>query len=371
VIPDLGNVPTLEPYRSLGDAVALHVLMMSIYVGAFAVGRVVDRRYEALLQRAEEASREAAHKLAQLADAREELDVLLAREQQGIFSGLRLGAYRLGPLLGRGGMGEVYEATGDDGAPVALKLVRGDRVADPRNLRLFLDEAEALGRVRSPHVARILAVGGIEQELPFIAMEYIDGQTLGDVLRGGRLPAGEAASLLRDVARGLADVHDAGVLHLDVKPHNVILGEGGTWKLVDFGVARRVGAADARHVMGTPAYMAPEQAMGEAVDARTDLYSLCTVAYRALTGRPPFVGGDATAIARTARAVGPPDPRRYASLPDDVVLALRVGLAARPEDRFADARELSAAFAKAFVLQLPPAFRLRARELLVRCPWAP
>jgi serine/threonine-protein kinase len=374
VVPDLGNSPVVKPHLSTAAVVVLHFMLQGIYFGAFLAGHAVDRRYEALLRQAEAATRKVALKEAQLADARAELDAVLARESRGIFSGLRIGGYQLGRLLGRGGMGEVYEASSvADGARVALKLVRGDRVAEPRNLKLFVEEAAALGRVQSPHVARVFAVGGIGEELPYLAMELVDGRTLAELLRGrGRLPLGEVADLVRDVARGLADVHDAGVLHLDLKPHNVILA-GGVWRLVDFGVARLAGAPpgtgesrDRTWIMGTPSYMAPEQATGGAVDARSDLYSAGTIVYRALTGRPPFVGDHPADIARAAMSGAPPDPRAWTALPDDVAAALRVGLAARPDDRYASAREFGTAFADAFEGRLPDAVRRRAAAL---APW--
>jgi len=197
-------------------------------------------------------------------------------------------------------------------------------------------------------------------------MEFIDGRTLSELLRDKRrLSFDEVAALVRDVARGLADVHAAGVFHLDLKPQNVIFADG-RWKLVDFGVARLAGADDRRWVLGTPSYMAPEQAVGDPVDARSDLYSLSAIAYRALTGRTPYTGKTPADIARAARSEAPPDPARIAAMPEDVSIALRVGLAVEPDDRYATARELDAAFADAFVGNLSDAIHRRAHRL---APW--
>jgi serine/threonine-protein kinase len=367
VLPDIGNAPVLKAHASLGVAIGLGALTLAILVIAVVAGSIVDARYDALQRDGEAITRKAAAEEAQLANARAELDVLLEQEKNGIFSGLRIGDFQLGRLLGRGGMGEVYEATRTaSGQRVALKLVRGDRVAEPHALRLFAEEADVLGRVRSPYVARVLAVGGIEEELPFLAMEFIDGRTLAELLRDRRrLSFDEVGALVRDVARGLADVHAAGVFHLDLKPQNVIHADG-RWKLVDFGVARLAGAASQPWIMGTPSYMAPEQALGTGVDARADLYSLATIAYRAVAGRAPFSGKHPEEIARAALAGAPPDPRQLAAIPDDVVAVLRIGLAARVEDRFASARDLEVAFADAFAGTLAPALRRRAARLP---PW--
>jgi serine/threonine-protein kinase len=363
VIPDLGNSPVLRDGASLAEIAGMQAFIVAIMLAAVGAGQVVDARYDALQREREVIARQAAATEAQLASARAELDAVLAQERSGIFSGLRVGDYKLGRLLGRGGMGEVYEAATAAGARVALKLVRGDRVADARSLRLFGEEADVLGRVRSPYVARVLAAGDIADELPFLAMEFIDGPTLSDILRDRRrLAPDEVAAVVRDIARGLADVHASGVLHLDLKPQNVIRADG-RWKLVDFGVSRLAAGADRPWIMGTPSYMAPEQAIGGAVDARSDLYSLTTIAYRALTGRAPFVGERPSQIARAAQSDRPPDPRALATLPDDVVAVLRIGLAARPEDRFASAHELEAAFAAALTGTLPPALRRRAARL--------
>jgi len=366
LLPDEGNVPVFDPVAPRWEAAVLHVLIMSLFVLAYAAGRLVDQRYAALTETALAAGRAAAAQELLLAEARRELDALA--RLGGIFSGLTVGRFEIGELLGRGGMGEVYAANAVGGERVALKLVRGDRVADPRALQMFLGEAEALRRVESPYVARIVEVADLEQELPFIAMEFIEGQSLHVMLRErDRLDLGEARRLARDVARGLADVHAASVLHCDVKPHNVVFTEAVGWKLVDFGVARRPGGhLSTTSRAGTPGYMAPEQGLGEGVDVRSDLYSLCLVLYRALTGRPAYTGSDPTEVAHTARYRGPPDPERWVALPDDVRLALRLGLAARADERYQTAGDLAVAFEEAFDGRLAGALRQRARRL----PWA-
>jgi serine/threonine-protein kinase len=274
-------------------------------------------------------------------------------------------------------MGDVYDAVGpESGQRAAVKLIRRDRAADPRSLALFAAEARALSRVRSDRVASVLEVGGIGAEVPFIAMERVEGRTLALVLQErGRLALPELRVLVRDVAQGLADVHAAGVFHRDIKPQNIAqTGDGANvrWKILDFGVAQihdLVGAARST-VAGTPRYMAPEQALGEAIDARADLYSLCLVTYRALTGRPAYLGWNRLDIARAALTQPAPDPRWYATVPKQVELVLRVGLAARREDRFSAAAELGAAFEAACDGRLSTYHRARAEALLAREPWS-
>jgi len=377
VLPDRGNAPVLEPGLSAHVSLIQHLLLQGVYVASFVAGLIIDRRFEALTVRAQTAVREAARQEALLATARAELDRALAGESGGIFSGLRVGRYQVGRLLGRGGMGEVYVATqADSGQRVALKLMRSDRVADPASLRRLLREAQALSRIDSPYVARVVDIGGIEEGLPYIAMEFIEGRSLASLLRQrDRLALDEVRALVRDVARGLQDVHRAGVVHRDLKPQNVVLAqaEGAAhWKIVDFGVAKLLDAASGttQHlIVGTPQYMAPEQAMGERVDARSDLYSLCLLVYRALTGSPAQTAYAPGQAARVALLVGIPDPRSFVEVPADLALALRMGLAARPEDRFATALELATAFDEAFDGRLSPHLSGRARDLARREPW--
>jgi serine/threonine-protein kinase len=184
----------------------------------------------------------------------------------------------------------------------------------------------------------------------------------------GRLPAAELRRLISDVATGLRDVHDAGVLHRDVKPENVMLTEADgrpRWKLVDFGVAKLMIAGVTENLLvGTPAYMAPEQLAGGSLDARTDLYSFCLVVYRALTGRPAFAEGDRAPNRR------PPDPRRFLDLSMEMEMALRIGLAEEPGDRFASATELREIFLAALDERLSDAWHERGIVLLAAHPWS-
>ena len=362
-IRDLGNTPIT--YVGLSPAVgwALHALYMGTYVAAFAIAAVIDRHFDRLVRSNEVALRDAAQKEALLSTARAELDRALAGEAGGLFTGSTIGGYLVERLVGRGGMGEVYEAR-RDGQTVALKVIRADRIA-PENLRRFAREASTLRQVESPYVSRVLEIGS-EERVPFLAMELVDGATLAGLLREcERLDIATARAMIRDIARGLEDVHRAGVLHRDVKPSNLVR-TSERWKLVDFGIAKFVDAPSdttGNLVMGTPPFMAPEQLTGRAVDARSDLFSFCAVIYRALTGRPAWT----TATALAAVRPQPADPGTLVG--DDVALALRIGLATQPADRFASSVELGAALDAAFDGRLDPAVRRRALAILTREPW--
>jgi hypothetical protein len=371
-LADRGNVALRQPGAEVWEPYLVHGALLAVYALAFVAGDLVDRRQRALLLAGQAAAEGAARQEALLLTARAELDQALAEAADGIFTDAVIDHFAVGRLLGRGGMGEVYAAVDTrDERPVALKLVRGDRVGDPSFLVRFAAEAAALARVDSPRVARVYALGGLDRELPYIAMERCDGPSLATVLRArDRLGLAELAALVEDAARALVDLHAAGVIHRDVKPDNLIqVVVDGRWKLVDLGLAKLGDAAvDPTQLVGTPAYMAPEQVDGQA-DARADLYSLSLVLYRAAVGRPAFTGRDPIAIAAAARREGPPAPDAAAELPSDLHRALRIGLAAEPADRFADAAELAQVFAEALAGRLAPAWRRRADDLLARAPW--
>ena len=379
VLPDQGNVPVLAPGHGAAEPYVLHLVQQAVYVAAFVAGQAVDRRLQGAVDLARAASGEAARQETELATTRGDLDKILRGD--GIFTGATVGGYRVGPLLGRGGMGEVYDAR-DGERRIALKVVRPDHIAEPTAIARFRDEARVLTRVRSDHVARVLAVGGVDDGLPYIAMEYVGGESLAARLRArGAVPAAELVGLVGDIAAGLRDVHAAGVVHLDVKPSNIILTGGASprWTLVDFGVARLLAGPSSlveRHG-GTPQYMAPEQAAGERVDTRSDLYALALVVYRALVGRPAFTGAPATGsntagaldVVGQPRHLTPRDPRRAGPIAHDLELFLRIALAHAPDDRFATAAELATAFIAAAEGELPDSLRRRARDQLAREPW--
>jgi hypothetical protein len=266
-----------------------------------------------------------------------------AGEAETIPAGTQLGDYRIGGRLGAGGMGLVYRA--EDvrlGRAVALKVMRSSLAAGATARQRFLREARAMAALRHPHVVTIYQVGE-DCGRPFLAMELLEGESLeARLARVGRLPPAEVVRLGRAVADGLAAAHARGVIHRDVKPANVWLeagpaGEG--VKILDFGLARAVTddaqLTTAGVVVGTPAYMAPEQAHGQPVDTRCDLFSLGAVLYRACTGRVPFSGPDAVSTLLAVAGTRPAPPRQLCSevpqdLADLVMTLLEKDPAARP-----------------------------------------
>jgi len=220
------------------------------------------------------------------------------------------GRYSLERELGRGGMGVVYlarEVRLD--RPVAIKLLPPSKASDPKLRERFLREARTAAKLSHPNVIPIHAVEEIG-EFVFFAMAYVEGETLTErVRRRGPLPPSEAARVLRDVAWALAYAHGQGVIHRDVKPDNILLESSGRVLVADFGIAGVVagaGALASGEVIGTPEFMSPEQALGEATDARSDLYSLGIVGYFILSGTLPFEAEKATEV--LAKQVTEPAP---------------------------------------------------------------
>ena len=260
----------------------------------------------------------------------------------------RLGPYRVLQVLGIGGMGVVFQAEDPQiQRRVALKVMKPGLAASATARQRFLQEARAAGALVHDHIVAVYQVGE-DGGIPFLAMPLLEGESLGDRLeREDRLPVAEVLRIGREVAEGLAAAHAHGLIHRDVTPGNIWLeGARGRVKLLDFGLARAVaveaGLTRPGTIVGTPAYMAPEQARSGAVDARADLFGLGCVLYRAATGRVPFQGADALAILAALAVDKPPPPHALEpKLPpalSDLVLRL---LAKDPAGRPASAREVA------------------------------
>jgi len=219
--------------------------------------------------------------------------------------------YRIGELLGRGGMAEVHAGTDARlGRQVAVKLLRPALATDPAFRTRFRQEAQAAARMSHPTIVRVYDAGeqtvvdpsGAELQLPFIVMERVEGRLLRDVVADGPLAPAEAVRIADGILTALEYSHRAGVVHLDIKPGNVMIAPNGQVKVMDFGIARAISdsaanLAQTSAILGTAQYFSPEQARGEALDARTDLYSTGVVLYELLTGRPPFRADSAVAVA--------------------------------------------------------------------------
>lgn len=273
------------------------------------------------------------------------------------------GRYRLGQLVGRGGMAEVYE--GYDlrlGRTVAVKLLKSDLANDASFEAKFRQEAQASARMAHPTIVRVYDAGEEESndvngnpvKTPYIVMELVRGKLLREVIQGG-VEIDRAVRYIGGILTALEVSHRAGVVHRDIKPANVMIGDHDSVKVMDFGIARAVSDNSATQaatagIVGTAQYFSPEQARGDQVDARTDLYSTGVILYELLAGRPPFRGESAVSVAyqHVSEAVTPPstfNPRVTPEL-DQVVLR---AMAKDRDERFQTAEEfrehLLAAFA--------------------------
>jgi len=255
--------------------------------------------------------------------------------------GSKLGRYELRDALGAGGMSAVYRAYDPVlDREIAIKVLPGNLAREPVYRKRFQEEARALARVDHPNLVRIYAVGQ-EGSVSYYAMELVQGLALRDVIRSRRrFTLREAMAVFGQFLKGLAAVHDAAIVHRDVKPGNIMLSASGRAILMDFGLARRIerqALTAPGAVVGTPEYMAPEQAKGEKADARADLYAAGIVLYEMLSGTPPYGGPDTLAILRKHVEAPIPSFREVIpDLPQQLDAVLRRFLAKRPEERFPD-----------------------------------
>jgi serine/threonine-protein kinase len=374
----------LTPAQAMVMLAVVEVVLAVTFVAARAerAGTVLA------LARSERTSWAVVQRDALLAELQKDLARALDVAGVGRFSETVVGDYRLGGVIGRGAMGEVYEATHvETHAEAAVKLLHTHTLREPGSLGRFLREGKMARAVDTPHAVRVLDMGGFDSELPYLAMERLRGDDLAEILRQTpRLPLRDVLRLLSEVGVGLEAARAAGVVHRDVKPRNLFLaassgGGGATWKLLDFGVARRTSAASSAApeppeppephgvLVGTPEYMAPEQAAGGEVSHKTDLFSLGAVVYRALTGYQAFNGDHLAEVLYEVGNAMPPRPGAIADLGPEVDLVLAVALAKAPADRFDSALELRDALRDASEGRLSADVRQRAERVLARWPW--
>jgi len=258
------------------------------------------------------------------------------------------GRYEVGELIGRGGMAEVH--IGHDnrlGRTVAIKILRSDLARDPSFQARFRREAQSAAALNHPAIVAVYDTGedtftepsGAVSHVPFIVMEYVEGHTVRDILQDGNaVPIEEAVEITSGVLSALEYSHHAGIVHRDIKPANVMLTPTGAIKVMDFGIARALADSAAtmtqtQAVIGTAQYLSPEQARGESVDARSDLYSTGCLLFELLTGRPPFTGDSPVSVAYQHVREAPVSPSSIAS---DVPETLdRVTLKALAKERTA------------------------------------
>ena len=265
-----------------------------------------------------------------------------------------IGRYEVVDVLGEGAMARVYRAHDPEiGRTVAIKVLRDDLLSDTDYVARFLREARSAGAMVHPHIVTVFDVGDADGA-PYIAMECVEGRPLSDRLRAGeRFGPRRAIEIARQIAEALQFAHSRGVVHRDVKPSNVLFtGDTDQVKLADFGIARVDAADDADHtrsgaVMGTPRYMAPEQAAGEPAEARSDLFSLGVILYEMVGGRCPFNARTMTALLMQI-STRDPHPIRKLAPETPVGTARIIGrlLSKKPEKRFQSGGQLASALAK-------------------------
>ncbi len=273
------------------------------------------------------------------------------------------GRYRLLRVIGAGAMGVVWSARNESTErDFAVKLMMPEAAKDPQRLSRFFKEAKLAGRLRHRCIVEVYDLGKIEdgphQGAPYLVMELLDGEPLDGLLRRiGKFPAGTALRIVADVARGLAVAHAQGIVHRDLKPANVFLHrtlEGFTVpKILDFGISKLLPGALAREsfnpqettigtILGSPAYMSPEQTSGEDLDARADIWSLGVVLYKALSGALPFFGGSFTNLMLAINTTDPkPLEERIPGLPQEVYALVNRCLSRRRSERFPTAAALA------------------------------
>jgi serine/threonine-protein kinase len=273
------------------------------------------------------------------------------------------GRYELGDLIGYGGMAEVHR--GRDvrlGRDVAIKVLRADLARDPSFLNRFRREAQSAAGLNHPSIVSVYDTGedvGTEGTTqPYIVMEYVEGRTLRDILKTeGRLPPRRAMEIAADVSAALDFSHRAGLVHRDVKPANVMITQSGAVKVMDFGIARAVADNSATvtqtaNVIGTAQYLSPEQARGESVDARSDVYSTGCLLYELVTGAPPFQGDSPVAVAYQHVRENPSMPSsRVPGLPRALDSIVMKALAKNPLNRYQSAGEMRSDLQRALANQ--------------------
>lgn len=266
--------------------------------------------------------------------------------------GKKLGNYIITERIGAGGMATVYKARQESlNRDVAIKVLSEHLSEEPEFRERFVREAQAIANLRHPHILPIHDFGSdAESGALFIVMEYVDGGTLKERM-GNRMDVSQVLRLLRGVGSALDHAHAQGVIHRDVKPGNILLTHADHAFLADFGIAKLGAGTQYTQTgisVGTPAYMSPEQVMGDAVDGRSDQYAFAVMVFEFLCGQQPYAGPTPLAVANQ-HVIGPvPSLRKvHSDVPEAVDLAVQKALAKRPDDRFASISDFLSALGRA------------------------
>ncbi len=359
VVVDRGVLSSIVAGRT--QLVFAELLIVGFLVAGFLLGRWARETNARAFAELEGALRVIGDQQQALADA--DVDAQRARAaNEGRWTNQVMGEWRLGLVIGRGAMGEVYDAVSEDGRAAAVKLLDARAAGSPSLVERFHREMAVAAKLDSPHIVKVFSISPVDAVVPYFAMERLRGADLATRLRKEpRLPIDELAVLIDHVARALEVARLAGVVHRDLKPHNLVLHEGATWKVLDFGVSKLMdseGTLTGEGIVGTPQYMAPEQASGGNVTPLADVYALGAIAYRCLTGRSPFKGSDLAEVVYQVVHTPPMRPSLLGRMPRGIDDVLAVAMAKDPRRRFSSAMS----FAQAFVTLR------RARPLVLDAP---
>ena len=345
--PDRGLLSTLggahEYQRLITEG-----MILALLAAGYPIGRWARRTNAAALSELQLAMRALGDREQALAEVKDDA-ARAKRVDSGRWTGETLGSYRLGLVLGRGAMGEVYEAEGPGGQRAAIKLLNARSTTSASLVERFHREMAVAAKLDSPHIVKVYALSPPTASVPYIAMERLHGIDLATRLRGEtRVTMDEVVVLIDQVARGLEISRKAGIVHRDLKPQNLFRHEGTTWKILDFGVAKVVdseGTLTGEGIVGTPQYMAPEQASGGEVSPIADVYALAAITYRCITGRALFKGKDLPELIYQVVHAPPVRPTTLSKISPAVEDVLAIALAKDPTKRFPSAL----AFVQAFV----------------------
>lgn len=380
VIPDPGvYTPSTT---AMGDRLFMLVMVPSVLLSTLWLSRRSRESMHSAILKAAEAMQFAQQKENELVEARHDLEKALkvGSGQSGRYTRALAGSYKLDNIVARGAVGEIYRAKHTKtGQAAAVKVLQAAAVYRSTAVTRFIREGNIARRIDSPHVVAIHEVGEMDDGLPYLAMEWLDGEDLGSVLRRkARMDLESIRELLKEVGEGMRKAHEMHIVHRDIKPSNLFRtassnSSDGHWKILDFGVSKLTdseGTLTRDGLIGTPGYMSPEQARGHDSDHRSDIFSVGAVVYRTLTGHTPFTASNLPQTLFRIVYVNPKDPKTLLKdLSDDIARVLALAVAKRPDDRFNHIQDLVDAFEDARFDNLSPELRHKADELVKRSPW--
>ena len=361
---------TTDPTAIVPMAIIVELMLLV----TFSLARLSRRATIDAMVKLEQARRQIQERDVLLDEAAADLHVAVGR--RGRYTGTVLAGWTLDEVIGRGAMGEVYRGHRQS-EQAAVKVLHAFYASSADHVERFLREAQVSIALESPHIVEVHEHGKTPDGCPFFLMELLEGHDLAWHLRQRRRFAmKDTLVLIDEIARALSIARDSGVVHRDVKPKNVFLDERSkpVWKVLDFGVSKlreSSGTLTQDNIVGTPAYMAPEQAKQTAVDHRADVFALGAIAYRVITGRPAFYGDQPMTIMFRVTKYQPHRPSAIVRLPEDVDLILALALAKDRDRRLSSAATFAAALRDAARNELDDRFRDDARALLAEQPWEP